>query len=448
MRAVGIIAEYNPFHSGHAYHLREAKRKSGADFAVVVMSPDFVQRGEPAVFDKYTRTEMALLNGADLVLELPVCYAAGSAEYFAQGAVSVLDGLKAVDALCFGCEVPELENTVLNAACGNDTQPDIGTAYPDLFWKTAKILNQEPETFKAALRFRLADGTGFARARADAVQEYLQKEGDGAAFPEQFFELPNNILGIEYCRAILKFCPQMKIIPIARVGSGYHDSRIQGPFCSAFSLRKVLLPEKDRFGRDSIREICGCIPPNLYDIYASSAAKMVTSDDLLPYLQQKLLFGERYDDILDISGDLSDRIRRLRFACIGKNFEEITEILMTKHMTRSRIRRALLHLILEIDAAQTERFRADGPAYYAKVLGFRREAAPLLHEIKKRGNIPLLAKNADAAGKLTETGRAMLRQDFKASHLYRGIRALKYGTHFRSEYEMSPVVLQGNSDRF
>lgn len=422
MKVVGVIAEYNPFHSGHAYHLREAKKQAGADFSVVVMSPDFVQRGEPALTDKYTRTKMALLNGADLVLELPVCYASGSAEYFAQGGVSVLNGLGVVDVLSFGCEGKKEEYLD-----------------PALFWKTAGILNQEPDSFRQVLRAQLAAGIGFPSARAAALQKCLQDDADTSCLSESFLKLPNNILGIEYCRAILKFCPQMEILPVARMGSNYHDRQLKGEFCSASALRKALL--SDQTASDP-GIICGFVPENLTDIYTAVRRQMITADDFLSCLLQKLLFRDRFDDILDISGDLSDRIRSLRYDCIGKTYEEIVELLSGKQITKARIRRALLHLILEIDAAQTEQFRTAGPAHYARMLGFRTDASPLLHEIKKRGSIPLLSKNADAAKLLDDTGNAMLRQDFRASHLYRGIRAVKYGTHFRSEYEMSPVMIR------
>ncbi len=449
MKVVGIVAEYNPFHSGHAYHLQEAKRRTGADFAVVVMSPDFVQRGEPAVSDKYARTKMALLNGADLVLELPVCYAAGSAEYFAQGAVSVLDGLGVVDVLSFGCEDTGYENS------GRSTKWDTGAKAgrkdnfkenqktdPEktdsgLFWEIAGILNAEPETFRKSLRARLACGLSFPKAREAALLEYLESREDpflSQILPEHFLEKPNNILAVEYCRAILRLQSSMEILPVARTGGGYHEEQMNGRFCSAAALRKAVLS-----GESS--SIWQYIPENLYGIYEEVLAHPLTADDFRPVLMQQLLTAKSFDHIQDISADLSDRICNLRFRCIGKTYEELVEFLAAKQLTKARIRRALLHLILGIGADQTERFRQNGCVYYARMLGFRRDASPLLHEIKKNSSLPLLSKNADAAHHLDPIEREMLSRDFEASHLYRGIRTLKYGTPFRSEYEMSPVVI-------
>ncbi len=434
MRVVGIIAEYNPFHSGHAYHLAKAKQETGADFAVVVMSPDFVQRGEPAVFGKYTRAKMALLNGADLVLELPVCYASGSAEYFAQGAVSTLDGLGVVDVLCFGCEGTKADGTKEECGPEEARAARSGSDEPaGIFWKTAEVFNREPDAFSDSLRTQLARGVSFPKARELALSAWLESVG-GAPLPEGFLREPNNILGIEYCRAILKFQSRMEILPIKRAGSGYHEERLGGRFCSATALRGELLTGKRSFIR-------GFIPDNLAGLYESASLCPAAADDFLPCFLQKLLADGSFEDILDISDGLAGRMRSLRYRCVGKTYEETAAFLSAKQLTKSHVRRAMLHLILGTGAAQTEQFRAGGPAYYAHVLGFCREASPLLHEIKLRGRLPLLTKNADAAGHLSDTGRAMLRQDFEASHLYRGIQALKYGTPFRSEYEMSPVVI-------
>ncbi len=449
MKVVGIVAEYNPFHSGHAYHLQEAKRRTGADFVVVVMSPDFVQRGEPAVFDKYARTKMALLNGADLVLELPVCYATDSAEYFAQGAVSILDRLGVVNILSFGCEDTGYENSSRStkwdagAKAGRkdnfkeNQKTDPEKTDSGLFWEIAGILNGEPELFKKSLRARLSCGLNFPKAREAALLEYLESREDpflSQTLPEHFLEKPNNILAVEYCRAILRLQSSMEILPVARTGNGYHEERLYGLFCSATALRKAIFSGET----SSIRRY---IPENLCRIYEETCAHPVAADDFLPLLTHLLLTTKKFDSIQDISTDLSDRICSLRFRCPGKTYEELVEFLAAKQLTKARIRRSLLHLVLGISADQTEKFRQNGCVCYARALGFRRDASPLLHEIKKASSLPLLTKNADAVRRLDSHGREMLSQDFEASHVYRGIRTLKYGTLFRSEYEMSPVVI-------
>lgn len=407
MRIVGIIAEYNPFHNGHKYHLDQAKLVSGSDFAVVVMSPDFVQRGEPAIFSKERRTKMALEGGADLVLELPVCYATGSAEYFAEGAAALLAGIGA-DALCFGCETPDLT----------------------LFLRAAEILCEEPQEYQESLRTLLSEGLTFPKARAKAFSAYLHsaekaaentliaKSGVGISLSD-FLSSPNNILGIEYCKALKKLNSAMELYPIRRIGHGYHDTEISGEFSSATALRH-------RMKNDPLE---------------AASSQILIPDDLLPYLNEKLLTRSGFEDILDFSSDLSDRLIRLRYSFIGRSWDEIITLLHTKQMTESRIRRCLLHLILGITGSQTEQFRQEGIVSFARILGFRRESSALLKEIKKRGTLPLLTKPAHASRLLNASGQQMLAQNFRASHLYRSICSLKYTTEFRSEYESGPVIL-------
>lgn len=417
MNIVGVIAEYNPFHNGHCYHLEQARYLSGADYVVAVMSPDFVQRGEPALFPKELRSEMALRCGADLVLELPVCYAAGSAEYFAQGAVSLLEAIGA-DTLCFGCETPDAE----------------------LFQSTASILLQEPESYVTALREQLGQGYSFPKARAAALCAYIAGQCDSDAdltALTEFLSTPNNILGTEYCKAMQKLGSSMKLLPVRRIGSGYHDDRLTGGFCSATALRSALKKTPSESDQSLAEKN---IPAAIWPLFLKGTKQMLTADDLLPYLNQKLLSSDRFDHILDISSDLSDRIRSLRYSCMGRSWEEILQLLTTKQMTEARIRRALLHLILDITTEETEYFRENGTIFYARVLGFRKESSALLKQIKKEGTVPLLTKPAHASKLLDKTGQEMLSQDFRASHLGRSIRSLKYHIPFRTEYEISPYI--------
>lgn len=473
MRTVGIIAEYNPFHSGHEYHLKEAKKRAGADYAVVVMSPDFVQRGTPAVFDKYTRAEMALRAGADLVLELPVCYSCGSAEFFAEGAVALLDRLGVVDALCFGSEAEEAE-----------VFSEFKNTQTSLFARAADFLLNEPESYRKRLQSLLRAGKTFPQARAEA----LQAEDPALAV---LLGTPNNVLGVEYCKALHKFSSAIRPLPIRREGNGYDSTALEGDFCSATALRQALLtascpessdsvPDKSLFSRCSditgIREselfhvsdsdrlsqkkgtdqnlfaqILPYVPTNCHSLFEKAAATPVSPDDLLPFLIPKLLERDDFSDILDISSDLSDRIAKLRFSCIGRSYGEIVDLLKTRQLTQVRIQRALLHLILGLRAEDLHAFRTDQMIYYAKVLGFRSNASPLLHEIKKSSRIPLIVKPAKAASLLKEywgdesqssaNAGQMLRQDLLASHLYRSILSYKYQIPFRSEYQLSPIIL-------
>ncbi|MCC8067035.1 MAG: nucleotidyltransferase family protein [Clostridiales bacterium] len=448
MRTVGIVAEYNPFHTGHEYHIRKAKALTGAAYAVVVMSPDFVQRGEPAIFDKYTRAGMALNCGADLVIELPVCYATGSAEHFAEGGVRMLDSLGVVDALCFGVESG-------NAA---------------LFQNAAEVLLEEPDTYRMALRDGLKKGLTFPQARASALPA-IPEIGSECA---RLLSTPNNTLGVEYCKALLKCDSKIMPVPIDRIGSGYSSQSLDGTFCSATALRRAihtaynesrisiqsqitrsLICEKKKESPETVREkienelikpeesLCGklswYIPKKCEDLFWYACKTPVFPDDLLPLLYQKLICCEDFENILDLTPDLTDRIRARRFDCIGKSFDEIVTLLKTKQMTESRIRRVLLHLILGIQGETAETARSQGTVFYAHLLGFRTDAAPLLHEIKKRSILPLISKTTHASDLLSGNELQMWEQDIAVSHLYRSLLAHQYKIPFRSEYEISPI---------
>ena len=230
LKTTGIIVEYNPLHPGHIYHMEQTRKQTGADYLIAVMSGSFVQRGAPALLDKYTRTRMALLAGADVVIELPVCFATGSAGDFAAGAVSLLDKLGCVDVLCFGSESGDIS----------------------LFKKTATLLQCESAAFSNALKKALKSGLSFPAARQQALLLCLDmaKDMPSTACPdnnstaEQIVALlssPNNLLGLEYTLALLRRNSSIRPFTISRVGSGYHDP-LGGAadFPSASALRSLL----------------------------------------------------------------------------------------------------------------------------------------------------------------------------------------------------------------
>ena len=219
MKTVGIITEYNPFHNGHRYQIRKARELTGADFVVTAMSGDFVQRGEPALFDKYTRTAMALEGGADLVLELPVRFATSSAEDFAACGVALLDRLGVVDHLCFGSELGRL----------------------DVLEQTADILVAEPDGFREELRKCLAAGYSYPRAREMALMKVM--EAGERRSDDNMLSSPNNILGIEYLKALKRRDSRIQPLTIRRKGQGYHETALpeesKAQFPSASALRKA-----------------------------------------------------------------------------------------------------------------------------------------------------------------------------------------------------------------
>lgn len=411
MNVNGIIAEYNPFHNGHKYHLSEAKKQTGADYTIIAMSGNFMQRGAPALTDKYTRVKMALENGADLVLELPVCYAASSAEYFATGAVTLLDKLGVVNQLCFGSE------------CG-----DI-----DILEKIAKILLEEPAEFSAALRRLLQQGLSYPTARTQALLEYAPS----LSCYKDVLSSPNNILGIEYLKALLRRNSAIAPFTTKRVGSDYHDKRFGERQCSALAIRQALLSGQE------ISVLSDQMPESAYELLREALlqAPPMYSNDFSALLHYKLLIESDagYSQYADISSDLSDRIRKnlYRFT----DFHGFCELLKTKDMTYTRISRCLLHILLDMKKSDLTDYQQLDYIPYARVLGFRKAATPLLSAIKEHSSIPLVTKLADAGDLLTPEAYQMLQRELRQGSIYESVRASKSGAPMRNELQIPIVII-------
>lgn len=415
MKTVGIIAEYNPFHNGHLYQLKKAKEITGADFAVVVMSGDFTQRGTPAVFDKYTRCRLSLLAGADLCIELPVVFATASAELFAKGAVSLLSAL-GVDALCFGSECGEIAP----------------------LQKIASLLFAEPPAYKEALNKALKEGLSFPSARALAVRECAHAGSlsgvDAAA--SDVLASPNNILGIEYLKALLALEKNGQHAPvpytIKREGDGYLSHTLsEESFCSAMALRKGIAEENP----DLLRYVPESIRQEFSDTCQTKSA--LCADDFSGMLFYKLLSEKDsgYDSYLDVSSDLSDKIRKnlgtfTTFSAFCENS------LKSKDITLTRVYRSLLHILLSI---KKEDLPAAAP--YARILGFREASFEVFGCLSKE-NIPLLSRLKDASSLLSPEALSCLSKDIFAAQLYEHVRMQhmqKDDCPFVSEYSR-PVI--------
>lgn len=396
MKTVGIIAEYNPFHNGHAYHIQKAKELTGADFCVVVMSGDFVQRGMPALMDKHLRASCALAGGADLVLELPVCYAVSSAEYFANGAVALLDQLGIVDSLCFGSE------------CG-----DI-----DILSQFAEELLSESPSFKKELDHKLRLGYSYPQSRNAA----LEASAPHLTAYTNVLSTPNNILGIEYCKAILALNSRIVPCTVKRAGASYHDNSLESSFCSAQAIRESL--RHSEVPDTVTRQVPAYVKELVEDAYLKSYP--IFSDDISLLVHYSLLSrnASGFTDYPDIDRELSDRIRKQ----LPKyhDFDSFCELLKSKNRTYVRISRSLLHILLDIRTEDFARYRKEGPVFYARMLGFRESAAPLLSAIKEKSQIPLLSKLADAEKQLALTALSMLEKDIYASHIYQSVVRHKF----------------------
>lgn len=410
MRVNGIIAEYNPFHNGHGYHIDAAKKQNNADYTIIAMSGNFMQRGEPALIDKYKRAEMALLNGADLVLELPAFYSASSAEFFARGGVTLLDKLGVVDSLCFGSE------------CGD----------VDVLRRIAEILADEPEKYVSSLRRYIKDGLSYPTARTNALLEYDPTLSNF----HDVLSSPNNILGMEYIKTLILRKSSIQPVTTKRIGSSYHDLRLGINQSSAKAIRQVLYNNQDL---SCVREQ---MPESAYRIMEEflRESRPVLSNDLSSVLLYKLLQekDDGYEKYLDVSPELSDRI--INHLYEFKDFESFCTLLKTKDMTHTRISRCLLHILLNIETKTMQAYRRKDYIPYARVLGFRKESSPLLTAIKEMSSIPMVTKLADAEDILNAPAYAMLERELKIDEIYQSVAATFAGVPLKNELS-KPIVI-------
>ena len=399
MKVVGIVAEYNPFHNGHAYHIRKAKEVTGSDYCIVVMSGDYTQRGVPAMIDKYTRAKMALLNGADLVLELPVLFATSSAEGFAGSAVSLLNATGVVTDICFGSE------------CGNIEK----------LTKIAKVLLEEPDEYKDVLKRELKNGLSYPMARNTALQGLDCWDFDSL----KILSMPNNILGIEYIKALFKTDSKMNPVTIQRTGNNYNDITLSELYSSALAIRSSIATT------DNLENIFSEVPENVYDIMKEkqNVSFPLVPDDFSEMLHYKLLREKEdgFSQYLDVSSDLSDRIVNNVYQY--KNFESFCDLLKTKNMTYTRISRSLLHILLDIKASE------DMSPSYLRILGINKEAGELSKSIKENCTLPLISKMADAKDILSENALTLLKEDVFAANLYDTVISHKFGGEIINDFQ-------------
>ena len=379
MQVAGIIMECNPFHEGHRYIIDQAKASS--DAVVVVMSGDFVQRGAPAILNKEQRTRDVLEAGADLVLELPVCYACSGAEYFARAGVTLLAKLGVITDLWFGVssEDPALRETIR---------------------RTAEILNNEPAGFRSTFQEQLRSGSSFPAARAFALQQY-----DGINMPED----GNDLLGVEYTRTLLKLKEaegtEIRIHTVPRIDTP-----------SASEIREVLLRAETRTDKSM-------------EASSESSAVYLDKDDFSQALLYQLTRSEDLSIYADVSADLADRIRSLLTSADtpGRSlasFSGLCSLLKTRNLTYTRVSRALLHILLELRRDRFEECLKAGLIGYARVLGFRKNdplasSVSLLGLLTEHSAIPVITSPAAALrGSLPAPFQHMLETDIRVSSLY------------------------------
>lgn len=473
MKNIGIIAEYNPFHNGHAYQIEKIRNETKADHIVIAMSGDFVQRGAPAVINKYARTRMALSCGADLVLELPALWACASAERFAAAGCLLFDKTGCVDGLCFGTEADDI--TLLSEA--------------------AELLSDEPERFSKYLTKAMKKGLSYPAAREAALQKSLSDQSFGAGekessakaknpdircsgLPEhtlnELLGSPNNILAIEYLKAIRKLRLPLTPFPLKRNGADYHNGDICAKNASATAIRALLTNTDsdfftaERMNLPTTEKTAGCTIQTLAATDLERVMPPAAVSVLREYLSESPLLRE--DDFSSVLGYLlhlyaadpkgpenplsrfgdsnttiANRIIKHRYQF--ETFSQFCELCKSRNITYTRISRILLHTLLNITNDDYKNGEALDCIPYLRILGFRKKSAPLLTELKRTAKVPIISKPADASRILGKEALRMFERDVFAAELYERTRFEKrsripsHPCAMRSEYAMGIVMV-------
>ncbi len=411
MTVTGIIAEYNPFHNGHAYHIAETRRKTGADYIIAVISGDFVQRGAPALLDKYTRADMALQCGADLVLELPAAGAVSSAETFAESGIRLLEALGIADFVSFGCEAGTPREQELLLLC-------------------AEHLYKESHTFRLALAEGLRQGMTFPRARAEALRADFAASAGISCTKQELSDLlkaPNNILALEYLKALMRSsgghsAGSMKPCMIPRKGPGYHSTSVSGSTASAAAIRQLLSDSADSSVWSSL------MPPPAERLLrrAVSAHQTVTAGDFSHLLQYALLTRQA-----DLPRRFSREPRLAERLCAlletYTDWPSFAQALKTRNRTLTAVNRYLTQILLGIDTELFELFQEQNYAPYARILGFRRAASPLLASLNRQASVPVITSVRAGFKQLSPAAGRLLQNDLTASAVYHSVLTRKTG---------------------
>lgn len=401
MKVAGIVAEYNPLHKGHEYHIRASREAIGADYVVVALSGDFVQRGAPAFLDKMLRAKAALLCGADLVVEIPTVYATSSAEGYALGSAATLDALGCIDNICFGMEANYTEDLELLASKVRNCKAQIKDSVNNEF--------KEGGTYASAFSEMLSD------------EENLT---------------PNNILAIEYINALFNLSSPIRAKGIKRLGDYSSDvlADEESGYSSASALRKAYLES----GSESF---LNHVPEATRPLYESSLKTYgpLSFNDFSSELRYKLSLESAtgYEKYLGIDRSLSDRIANL-----SKNFSDwssFIDLVKTRNLTYTHVSRALLHILLDIRKEDYTELSRKSSLPYVHVLGFREDATPLLKEIKEKKKAEIIYTAEDAKNVLVSDFCRLLNIDLISARIYNGKLKEKYGVEISADFA-SPVL--------
>lgn len=420
MSISGLIVEYNPFHNGHQYHLDMSKKYTKSEYTIAVMSGQFLQRGEPALFNKWYRTEMALKAGADMVIELPTVYSCQSADLFSYGAVQLLENLGIIDYLVFGTEWNNIEDLKM----------------------ISQVLAFEPNKYKELLKKELKKGISFPSARSKALEKYITITHIGKINVASIIQHPNNILGIEYIKWLFKF--QSKIIPktITRIGSNYHDKNLHNPFASATAIRNQLLNGKTSL-KDLKKDLKDFIPSSSLDIIQKALENQFIPAQLKDMSKSilSIVFRKNADDLkhfLDVKEGLDSRMIHW---LTTNSLEEYINLVKTKRYTRTRIQRILCHILLDLTKKDIQLFRENNGVQYIRILGFSSKGREILPLLKKKCQIPIITNLSKSYRTLNPIQRKMIDFDILATNLY-NIHFLKSTNYKKNmDFYYSPIMI-------
>lgn len=421
MKILGLIVEYNPFHNGHLYHLKKSLEITNSTHSIAVMSGNFLQRGEPALFDKYKRAEMAVSNGVDLVVELPTLYACQSAEIFAHGAITLLNSLNCIDSICFGSEHGDI----------------------DLLVEISKILINEPDKFKTLLKRNLDEGLLFALARSKALSEYMLNHTNLNIDENKLNDLlstPNNILGIEYIKSLLKHKSTIKPYLITRIQADYNSETIESNICSATAIRKTL---KEYNSLDSIYNV---VPINTFKLISKSI-----DNNFNP------MFDEYYFDTIrelvirdlnilnsyfDVNEGIENKIYKSVFSC--KNIFELQQSIKSKRYTLTKIKRILNNILLGITKDDMNTVKNIMNLPYVRILAFNDKGREIIKQIKLNSEIKIINKFSNVNFEDDKVFETLIKYDIKATNIY-NIPYYKNNMNLLKgpmDYYLSPVYIK------